>query len=99
MNPPIPVIKLLGLLCPITEGSSADCGAYDPTTGRIQVAPGMSPSVQGTIALHEITEAINDHLELRLKHRQVTAISQAFYEMIVNNPEFIIGLIARKPIM
>lgn len=37
--------------------------------------------------VHEIIEALNDELDIGLKHHQVNLLEAGFYEVLVNNPE------------
>ena len=62
-----------------------DCGEYDFKAKRIRISQDVAESGQVDLLFHEVGELANMALELGLTHKQICAISVAFYDFVVNN--------------
>jgi hypothetical protein len=60
-------------------------GTMDPKHSVIRLSTGMPQSVQESVLMHEIVEAINSHLELKLEHPQITALSTVIFQVLREN--------------
>lgn len=56
-----------------------------PDILRIVIDPNAPESRQFECLLHEIIEALNYHLELNLKHPQITALGEGLFQVLRDN--------------
>lgn len=79
------IIHLFGAEITVTRESDIDCmGAFYPEKNIIKISDMVTD--QGEVLVHEVVEAIDEKLELRLDHNVITSISAAFYHFIRDNP-------------
>ncbi len=62
-------------------------GTCCPAKLTIRLCPHVPTSRREEARLHEIFEALNYHLELKLEHRVITALSEAWYAVLKENPQ------------
>lgn len=60
-------------------------GACDFSEGKIYVAEGLNKRLASSTLLHEVLEALNYHLELGLKHSQISALEAGLYQVLRTN--------------
>ena len=65
---------------------SLGCCANDTQT--ITIDSDSHPQTQESVLLHEVLEAINASMDLRLKHRTISALETALYSILVTNPSW-----------
>lgn len=51
----------------------------------IYIYSGLSPEMKVSTLLHEILEAINFHMEMKLEHRQISCIESGFFQVLSDN--------------
>ena len=84
-------IKVLGynysiLQANTLEGIPSDSfGGCDFAKGVIYCSKNLPGNLQESTLIHEILEALNYHLELGLKHRQITALEAGLYQVLKEN--------------
>lgn len=84
-------LKVLGYEYTIQQGTplegipSDSFGGCDVTKGIIYCSANVSGNLQESTLLHEILEALNYHLELGLKHPQITALEAGLYQVLKEN--------------
>lgn len=85
-------LKVLGYTYTIqqTEGPpegipSDSFGGCDFANGTIYCSKDIHQDLQESTLLHEILEALNYHLELGLKHPQITALEAGLYQVLKDN--------------
>lgn len=64
------------------RGFSGICNFNNQT---ITIANDINKKAVSSVLIHEIIEAINYHLELKLKHRQISSLECAIFQVLVNN--------------
>ena len=62
-----------------------DFGSYDGETNVLRIRSDVPLSVQESTLLHEILEAINEQMELKLDHRQICALEIGLYSTLKEN--------------
>lgn len=68
------------------EGIPTDSfGGCDFAKGTIYCSKDIPSNLQESTLLHEILEALNYHLELGLKHSQITALEAGLYQVLKDN--------------
>lgn len=70
---------------PLKENNQS--GYFASASSRIHIDNTQSQSRQQECFLHEVIEAINYHLELKLEHPQISALSEALYCVMKENKE------------
>jgi hypothetical protein len=84
-------IKVLGYTYTVQqkkppEGIPSDSfGGCDFAGGTIYCSKEIPKDLQESTLLHEILEALNYHLELGLKHPQITALEAGLYQVLKDN--------------
>lgn len=73
------------------EQGSAVFGRCDVENTTLHIGQEFTPSQVEATLLHEIIEAINYHLELRLEHNQIQGLEAGLYSVLKEN-----GLYGRK---
>jgi hypothetical protein len=63
--------------------SALGCCANDAQT--ITIDADAHPQTQASVLLHEVLEAINASLDLRLKHHTISALETALYGVLAQN--------------
>jgi hypothetical protein len=63
------------------EGARSD-GTCCNATATISIDTRLPRTRQEEVFIHEIIEAINFHLELELKHPQITALASSLYSVL-----------------
>ena len=61
-------------------------GGVNLDGGRIVIDAEAPPSAQRETLMHELFEVLNYRLELGMKHRQITALSEGLVDTLVRNP-------------
>lgn len=83
-------MKILGYKYTIDQSKDMDSiggafGQFHARTQTIQLANDADlQQVQSTL-LHEIIEAINYHLQLKLEHPQIMGLEAGLYQVLVDN--------------
>lgn len=67
------------------EELGGNVGLCSPDDLEISVACDVSDEAKSSILIHEIIEAIDYHLELKLKHRQIMALEMGINQILSNN--------------
>ena len=88
---PPATIRILGLTYAIdvvdTAKSGDDTlGTMVPGRARITLCSTNSPEMLASVLVHEIVEALNWRLELKLKHRQISALDAGLTQVLRDNP-------------
>jgi len=81
-------IKILGhnyTIIMIDDRESGDYGSLNPNTNTIRLNKNKTQSQIESTLLHEIIEALNINLELRLEHPQISALEAGLYQVIKDN--------------
>jgi uncharacterized RmlC-like cupin family protein len=65
---------------------SSSVGACDPAGQSITIEADAHAETQASVLLHEVIEAINASMGLRLKHHTIDALETALYAVLVSNP-------------
>jgi len=96
-------ISLLGIQLELTGNGLrlADEGAiglYESARGRITVLRDLSPESQGETLVHEIVEAINRLMELKLEHPAISGLSLGIYTFLRGNPDLVMRVIDGQPL-
>ena len=60
-------------------------GTYCPYVSEITIDTNAPESKQQEAFLHEIIEAINNHLELKLEHKQITGLGTGLFHILSDN--------------
>ena len=60
-------------------------GLIKPMTQEIVLDKRLHPTRYGETLLHEIVEAINNHCELDLEHRQISALAFQLHQVLRDN--------------
>jgi hypothetical protein len=69
----------------MTEADIGSMGRMHGGSLVIQVANDLDPQQTQSTLIHEIIEAINFHLQLRIRHEVVSALETGIYQTLVNN--------------
>jgi len=69
----------------IDDRESGDYGSLNPNTNTIRLNKNKTQSQIESTLLHEIIEALNINLELRLEHPQISALEAGLYQVIKDN--------------
>lgn len=68
------------------EDDSGEClGQCDSSNQTITIRRPSKPDLKGIILLHEILEAINNHLDLKLKHDIINRLDVALHQVLKEN--------------
>ena len=62
-----------------------DLGACDVGGQSITIDEGAHPETQASVLLHEVLEAVNSSMGLRLKHHTIDALETALYGVLTMN--------------
>lgn len=68
-----------------TQYNGSNCGFCDSLNNKIRLSDDLSPDMAGSTLLHEILEALNYHLEIKLEHSQLTSIEAGLYQVLKDN--------------
>ena len=84
-------LPILGLwhaveIRPFTEAESADgkYGLYDQERRAIIIDSDTPPHLRYEIFCHELAEAINDMLDLGMKHNQISGMGMGYHDVFRN---------------
>jgi hypothetical protein len=66
-------------------GDIDSLGHVNPKELCIAVSEDVDPQLQISTILHEIIEAINIHMDLKLKHSQITSLEVGLYSVLKDN--------------
>ena len=77
-----PKIVIGGVESDIKITSMSDHGSFHTQTQLIELSNELKGDFKSETFLHEILEAINYRYELKLKHRQITALSAALWQVL-----------------
>ncbi len=72
------------------------CG-FNPKE-EIWIAPELSGGAEGATILHEIIEAVDTFMRLKLRHDKITMLADGLYQILIDNPELILKLLKRQRI-
>jgi len=64
-------------------------GEHDMQKQEIKVKNSIHPELQRDTLLHEILHAIDEQLDMRLKHRQVHALAVAIMQVLRENDDLV----------
>lgn len=82
-------LKILGYHYDVVEnedsGSIEAFGRCQYARQRIMIASDLQPDNRESTLLHEIIEALNYHLELRLEHHVIMGLEVGLYQALVDN--------------
>lgn len=82
-------MKILGY--DYTLNKSADreqlenMGRCNTANQRIEIANNMNQQAQESTLLHEVIEALNFHLELKLEHTVISSLESGLYQVLTSN--------------
>lgn len=65
------------------------CGEYHQDECKITISEGLHPVARRSTVLHEIIEAINGMLELKLRHPQISGLEAGLMQVLQDNPELV----------
>jgi hypothetical protein len=85
-------IKILGHLMEVVfdeklsikRGVNGECCC---NTGHLRISAQAQFSQQQDTLIHEILEAINYNLELKLEHHQICSIACVLHQVLMDNPD------------
>jgi hypothetical protein len=84
-----PVVKILGQDFTIEfleeKKHRGFIGRCFPHANRIQLEEGLCPDKMGETFLHEVLHAIDENLELGIKHKSVNRLGLALYQFLKEN--------------
>ena len=72
----------------VEDGDSDMIGAYGRYHGKnqvLQIASGLTEQQRVSTVLHEILEAINFHLQLKLEHNVIMSLETAVFQALTAN--------------
>lgn len=97
-------LKLLGQQIRIVADAAiaADVGHVGQWRYRaceIAIDPGQCAGQQGDTLIHEMLEAINSMIELRLEHRTITSLGAVLHQVLRDNPKLMRAVIEGRPIL
>lgn len=69
-----------------TQPMAGALGCCDNQGQDITIDSDSHPETQSSVLIHEVFEAMNASLGLRLKHHALDALETAWYEVLVSNP-------------
>jgi len=82
-------MKILGYHYTIVEDGDTDhIGAFGrnhPRTLTIQIAKGLTPQQRESTVLHEIIEALNYALGLKLEHQAIMSLEAGLYQVLIDH--------------
>ena len=82
-------MKILGYHYTIVEdGDSDHIGAFGRSHAKtltIQIAEGLTPQQRESTVLHEIIEALNYALGLKLEHQAITSLEAGLYQVLTDH--------------
>ena len=83
-------LKILGYKYTVIEHDDRDTansnqGSHWASQGRIYINKNQTEEQKVSTLLHEILEAIDYHLELKLKHEQINRLETIFYQVLKDN--------------
>ena len=67
------------------QHSIGSLGRFHAGAQEIQIAEGLGPDQRASTVIHEILEAVNYMLAIGLKHKQVTGLEVALYQVFTSN--------------
>ena len=89
-------LKILGIdydikfSCGNAPGSASSIGQQHSTQCSLWVdTTNNSPAHQKSVLIHEIIEAINFRLELRLEHEKITQLEAGLFQVLTDNPQLL----------
>lgn len=68
-----------------TQYNGSNCGFCDSAKQHIRLSDDLSQDMRNSTLLHEILEALNYHLELKLEHPQITSLEAGLYQTLKDN--------------
>ena len=82
-------MKVLGYQYTIDDNRDSDdlrgLGEFNDKQQIIRVASDASPQIKLSAVLHEVIEALNFHLELKLEHQAITGLESGLYQVLIDN--------------
>lgn len=97
------ILKILGIPIPVElvdykdDDDEVTFGHYDSTLLAIQLNKSASHLHQRLTLVHEIVHVVEDLLGLELEHKDVYAMSQAIYGLLLENRRLVKWLLEDKP--
>lgn len=68
-----------------TRYNGDNCGFCDTVAAKIRLSDDLAPDMLASTLLHEVLEAINFHLELKMEHHVLTALEAGMYQVLKDN--------------
>lgn len=82
-------MKILGYDYKVVSESNMDeagaMGRCHPKSQRLQISSDIHEQQKVSSILHEIIEALNYHLELKLEHQSVMSLEASLYQVLTEN--------------
>ena len=79
-------MKILGYYYRIVADGDVDnmgsCGRLHAKSQKIQIATDLCEQQKVSSVLHEIIEALNYHLELKMQHEVIMSLEAALYQVL-----------------
>lgn len=72
-------------------------GEHNLQKQEIKVKRGIHFEAQRDVLLHEVIHAVDEQLDLRLKHKQVHALAVGVLQVLRENPTLVAFLTAQAP--
>ena len=69
----------------IDDNETDRFGSMNPNTNTIRLNKNKTQSQIETTLLHEIIEALDHNLEIKLEHRQISALEAGLYQVLKDN--------------
>jgi len=69
----------------IDDNETSGFGSLNPNTNTIRLNKNKTQSQIESTLLHEIIEALDHNLELKLEHRQISALEAGLYQVLRDN--------------
>ncbi len=99
MNPPN-VVSVIGKTYAILTVDSVDsedsCGEHELQRQEIKIKKDLHAEAARDTLLHELIHAVDEQLDLRLKHRQVHALAAGLLQVLRENPDLVRFLTERQ---
>lgn len=82
-------MKILGYDYIVTFDGDANTmgamGRLHPKILKMQIAKDLNPQQVNSTIIHEVIEALDEHLELELRHPTIMALEAGLYQFLVDN--------------
>lgn len=97
-------VKVQGVIIDISgspsiTGAENSCGVYRPLISQIILDTSLKKDRQGEVLVHEIFEVIRNLQCMQINHNEMSALTTAFHQVLVDNPKLFGKIILGKPIL